>query len=259
MYMNSGKLSRRTFAGGAAAFSAGLLRWRPVAAQGAPVVENNPAPVSDPASYIAYIPTACKTGPFFTYTCEFDSAWAVLKTFGIDSTLEEQVAAIKYDLRFEPYYEYTASGIVIHGGDIGRAYSGDYTNNFLARTTGDGMRRVFKQFGLRVVHVNDRKRMEQHLKLGRLIWIKGTVDFKDWEPATWLTPEGQTYPVVFSNDHAFVVIGFNRDVVVIRDVLGPTDTNWSRPYELEVPWDQFLRCWGAQNNDGLSVWRGPTA
>jgi len=40
---------------------------------------------------------------------------------------------------------------------------------------------------------------------------------------------------------------------VIRDVLGPTRSNWERPYEYEVAWDTFLACWGAQGRDGLAV------
>jgi hypothetical protein len=58
---------------------------------------------------------------------------------------------------------------------------------------------------------------------------------------------------VLGNDHAVVVIGFNADVVVIRDVLGPTSTNWRRPQEYEVGWETFLRSWGAQGFDGLAV------
>jgi hypothetical protein len=58
---------------------------------------------------------------------------------------------------------------------------------------------------------------------------------------------------VLGNDHAQVIIGYNDDVVVIRDVLGPTSTNWSRPYEYEVAWDQFLACWWAQGNDGQAI------
>ncbi|HET9658889.1 MAG TPA: hypothetical protein VFP05_01060, partial [Thermomicrobiales bacterium] len=80
-----------------------------------------------------------------------------------------------------------------------------------------------------------------------------TVDFKDWTPATWITPEGEQLQVVLSNDHAMIVMGYNDEVVVIRDVLGPTSTNWQRQYEVEVPWDRFMACWGAQGNDGLSV------
>ena len=41
-----------------------------------------------------------------------------------------------------------------YGGDITRAYSGDYTSSFLARTTGDGFRRVFTHFGLRSTKVH---------------------------------------------------------------------------------------------------------
>ncbi|MEA2513877.1 MAG: hypothetical protein QOJ59_3364, partial [Thermomicrobiales bacterium] len=59
--------------------------------------------------------------------------------------------------------------------------------------------------------------------------------------------------VAFSNDHAAIVMGYDQWGVVIRDVLGPTDTNWERPYEYEVDWDTFLRCWGAQGSDGLAV------
>jgi hypothetical protein len=250
------RLSRREFAAAAAALAAATatdaLRPRQSLAA-APPVEMTPEPVADLASYDAYIPTACKTGPFYIYTCEFDAAWAVLKTFGIDASLEEQLAAIKVDRRIEPYYVERADGVVIYGGDITRAYSGDYTDNFLARTTGAGMQRVFTHFGLRATHVSTRKRIEEHLRAGRLIWIKTTVDFKDWVPATWITPEGETVPVVLGNDHAMVVIGYNAQVAVIRDVLGPTDTNWQRPYEFEVPWETFLRCWAAQGSDGLAV------
>lgn len=245
--------SRRGFALGAAALAAGLTRPVAVGANPRPATEIVPPPVSDPASYDAYIPTACKDGPFYIYTCEFDASWAVLKTFGIDATLEEQLAAIEIDRRIEPYYQETPEGVVIYGGDITRAYSGNYTNNFLARTTSQGMRRVFTHFGLRNTLVHTRERIEQHLRRGRLVWIKTTVDFLDWVPATWVTPEGKTLQVVLGNDHAVVVIGYNREVAVIRDVLGPTDTNWSRPFEYEVPWETFLRCWGAQGSDGLAV------
>ena len=66
-------------------------------------------------------------------------------------------------------------------------------------------------------------------------------------------PDGRTYKTVLGNDHAVVVMGFNKDVVVIRDVLGPTSTNWQRPYEYEVSWSKFLAGWGAQSYDGLAV------
>ena len=66
-------------------------------------------------------------------------------------------------------------------------------------------------------------------------------------------PDGRTYKTVLGNDHAVVVIGFNKSGVVIRDVLGPTNTNWQRKYEYEVSWSKFLAAWGAQQYDGLAV------
>lgn len=250
------RLTRRTFARGAAALgiaSALPLRRQSVSAEPAQIVEIEPTPISDPASYDVYIPTACKAGDFYYYSCEFDAAWAVMKTFGVDASFEEQLAAIKIDRRIEPYYQENADGVVIYGGDITTSYSGDYTNNFLTRTTGAGMRSVFKHFGFRVTHVHDREKIEQNLQLGRLIWIKTTVDFKDWRTATWITPEGKELDVVFTNDHAAVVMGYDQDKVVMRDTLGPTDTNWDRLHEYEVPWDRFLECWAAQGSDGLAV------
>lgn len=254
--MHHPQFNRRSFALGAAGFAASLVLPSRSARAAAPV-EIVPPKVSDPSTYTAYVETACKAGPFFTYTCEFDASWAVLKTFGIDAPLEDQLAVIDVDRRVEPYAEYAASGPVIYGGDITRAYSGDYTSNFLARTTGPVMRKVFRHYGLRSVRVGTRKRLQEHLRVGRIVWIKMTVDFLDWVDATWITPEGERFRVVFSNDHAAVVIGYNQDVVVIRDVLGPTDTNWGRPYEYEVPWETFMRCWGAQSFDGIAVGRYP--
>lgn len=248
------RFTRRRFALGAAGFAATLAcPTRKVAA--APPVEIVPPTIRDPRSYTAYVPTACKAGPFHLYTCEFDASWAILKTFGIDASLDEQLALLEIDRRIEPYAEWTDAGPIVYGGDITRYYSGDYTHNFLARTTGRVMRPIFQHYGLRTVHVNTRERAEDHLRAGRIIWIKMTVDFLDWVEATWVTPEGDRSPVVFSNDHAAVVIGYDADVVVIRDVLGPTDTNWGRLYEYEVSWETFLRSWGAQDSDGLAVGR----
>jgi hypothetical protein len=212
-----------------------------------------PPPVSDPSTYTSYVPTASKPGQFFWYTCEFDAAWAVLKTFGIDAPLDEQLAVMGVDYRIEPYFVETPAGFVIYGGNIGTSWSGDYTSNLLARSTGTAMRKVFRHYGLEVGRVKSRRGIRQFLDAGRLIWIKTTVDFKDWVPATWITPEGDSYQVVLGNDHAAVVIGYNDDVVVIRDVLGPTDTNWNRAYEYEVDWDTFMRCWSANGKDGLAV------
>ena len=83
--------------------------------------------------------------------------------------------------------------------------------------------------------------------------MKTTVDFKPFRPATWITPDGERIQTVLGNDHAVVAIGFNRDVVVIRDVLGPTSSNRRRPFEYEVSWDAFMRAWAAQAFDGLAV------
>jgi hypothetical protein len=222
-----------------------------------PPIENFPLPLRDPSSYRAYVPTASKTGPFYIYTCEFDSAWAILKTFGIDSTLEDQLSLIPIDYRLEPYYEWTDAGVFIYGGDITTAYSGDYTSNLLCRTTTPVMASIFEHYGLNTFRVRTRRRIEHHLRRGRPVLIKMPVDFKDWIPATWITPEGKRLSVVLSNDHAMIVIGYDDEFVVIRDVLGPTDTNWNRQYEIEVSWDRFLTCWASQGNDGLAV--GPAA
>lgn len=242
-------ISRRALLSGAAG-AALATRVQPASAE---VIEIQPLPVSDPATYTAYVPAACKSGQFYWYTCEFDAAWAIFKTFGIDVTLEEQLAIIGVDDRIEPYYEETANGTVIWGGDIGSSWSGDYTKNFLARTTGTAFRKVFKTYGLQTGRVKSRRGIKKYLDEGRLIWIKTTVDFKPWLQVTWITPEGEQHPVVLGNDHAVVIMGYNRDVVVIRDVLGPTDTNWARPYEYEVDWATFYACWEANGKDGLAV------
>lgn len=253
MITNSSSFSRRALlTGGTASLITALSTSPAVLAQVEPVI-NYPTPLRDPSEYTAYIPCASKTGPFFIYTCEFDSAWAILKTFGIDAGLHEQLAIMPIDTRIEPYYQETGSGVLIYGGDITSAYSGDYTSNFLCRTTAPVMRAIFDHYGLYSKVVHTRQRIEDHLDHGRLIFIKITVDFKEWVPATWITLEGQRIPVVLGNDHAMVVMGYNDEVVVVRDVLGPTETNWNRQYEVEVPWDLFMTCWGSQGYDGLAV------
>ena len=91
----------------------------------------------------------------------------------------------------------------------------------------------------------------------RVVWLKATADFYEGVPTTWITPSGLTYPTVLGNDHAVVAMGYNADVVVIRDVLGPTDTNWDRQLEYEMPWASFLHTFGQQGNDGLAVKPAP--
>lgn len=204
-------------------------------------------------AYDAYIKTPKKNGQFASYTCEFDAGWVILKTYGIDVGLEEQVEIIGIDESIEPYYVETTDGVFIYGGDIATSYSGNYDENFLARTSGLAMREIFEHYDLDVTAVRDRESLEDALLNGELVWIKTTVDFLDWTPATWVNPDGTTFPTVLGNDHAVVVVGFNDEGVVIRDVLGPTSSNWERTYHYNVTWDRFLASWGAQENDGLAV------
>lgn len=255
MFTSQPRFNRRTLLAGSAALAlgGGARSTQALAQATSPVTENFPQPLRDPSNYTAYVPTASKTNQFAQYTCEFDASWAVMKTFGVDSTLEEQIEIMGVDRRIEPYYVENEQGVFIYGGDISRNFCGDYENNFLARSTGKAMRRVFKEFGLPVRTVRNRKEIEQSLDRNRLIWIKSTVDFKPWVPATWVADNGKEFPVVLGNDHALIVMGYDENVVVIRDVLGPTSSNWERPYEYEVWWDQFLACWAAQGDDGLAV------
>ncbi len=216
------------------------------------------APETEPVvvngrTYDAYNKAAIKKGQWYHYTCEFDAAWIVFKTYGFDVGLEDMVAAVGLDKSIEPYYEETKDGVIVYGGDITNTYSGDYTKNFLARSTGQAMRKAFEAYGLKVTAVQDRPSLEAALLRGELVWIKTTVDFKPWVPVTWVMPDGRTAKGVLGNDHALVVMGFNKDVVVIRDPLGPTSTGRQRLYEYEVPWKKFMASWEAQAYDGLAV------
>jgi hypothetical protein len=218
-----------------------------------PVVEIVPPKLRDPSDYKVYIETACKAGDFFWYSCEFDAAWAVLKTFGIDAGFYDLLGIVGQDTSVEPYYLETPKGFEIHGGDISQMFSGNFTSSMLARARGSAIRKIFTHYDLHVSTVHDRADIKGALKSGRLVWVKVTVDFLDWTPATWITPAGNKFPAVLTNDHAAVVIGYDENVAVLSDTLGPTDTNWNRPHEYEVPWDRFMECWGAQGFDGLAV------
>ncbi len=225
-----------------------------------PAPTSTPAPTATPAPvvvngrvYDAYIPAATKQKQAYQYSCEFDAAWVILETYGIHANVDDLVPIIGVDRSIEPYIEETKNGFIVHGGDILHSYSGDYTHNFLARSTSMAMRKVFEHYGLSTTLVHDRAGVEAALRSGKLVWIKTTVDFKPWRPATWVMPDGTTHQTVLGNDHAVVVMGFNQDSVVIRDVLGPTSTNWQRPYEYEVDWNTFMASWGAQSFDGLAV------
>jgi Peptidase_C39 like family len=226
-----------------------------------PTFTSTPAPSPTPAPvvvngrvYDAYIPAATKEHQAYKYSCEFDAAWVILQTYGFDVDVDQLIAIVGRDDSIEPFIEQTRDGFVIHGGDITASFSGNYKENFLARSSGDAMRKAFEHFGLRTTPAHDRASVEAALRSGTLIWLKTTVDFKPWRPATWLMPDGRTRHTVLGNDHAVVAIGFNAESVVIRDVLGPTSTNWQRPYEYEVDWPTFLAAWGAQEFDGLAVW-----
>ncbi|MGN6031228.1 MAG: hypothetical protein ACTHQE_06145, partial [Thermomicrobiales bacterium] len=128
-----------------------------------------------------------------------------------------------------------------------------YTTNFLARARGNAMKKVFEGSGLTAKAVNDRTGIEGALAAGHPVFFKSTVDFLDWVPATWITPTNQQYPVVLGNDHALIVMGYNEQDVIIRDPLGPTSTNGTRPYQYRVTWDRFLQVFAAQGNDGIAV------
>lgn len=228
-----------------------------------PVVEPTLTPVVvNGRRYEAYIPAATKEKQYYHYTCEFDAAWVIFETYGFNVTLEDQIAVVGLDDSVEPYYEEGENGIaVIYGGDIGEMYSGHYDKNFLARSSGQAFRKVFEHYGLRVTPVHTRKALQDALLRGELVWIKATADFKPGRESIWIKPngevfkteDGEVYKTVLGNDHAVVVMGFNEEVVVIRDVLGPTDTNYNRKYEYELPWQKFLTIWGSQSYDGLAV------
>ena len=204
-------------------------------------------------AYDAYIPAATKKGQAYRYSCEFDAAWVILKTYGFDVSVDSLIRAVGVDRSVEPSYRQTKQGFVITGGDITRSFSGDYKSNFLARSSGAAMRKAFERYRLRVTPVSSRAGVERALRAGSLVWMKTTVDFKPWRPALWRLPDGRTLRTVLGNDHAVVVIGFNASHVVMRDVLGPTSSNRKRPYEYEVDWATFLRAWEAQGFDGLAV------
>ena len=224
----------------------GGLRPSAVAAQ-------NRVTTPDGRSYTAYVPAAKKAGQFYQYSCEFDASWVVLATFGHDVSFEEQLAIVGHDTSIEPYFEETAEGFIIYGGDITSAFCGDYTTNMLARSTGTAFLPLFEHYGLEASSVTTREEIEETLDGGGLVWTKATVDFLPWAETTWLTPSGKSVPTVLGNDHAVVVMGYNDEGVVVRDVLGPTNTNWERSYEYDVPWETFLDVFAAQGSDGVGV------
>ncbi|HEV2129211.1 MAG TPA: hypothetical protein VGR22_11390 [Thermomicrobiales bacterium] len=275
------KLSRRRFAGLSAAAIGATALGAPVASStvaqsidpftyittmtetetlgqvaGQPVEEVGPVEV-DGALWTAMVQVPIKRGQDLHYTCEFDTAWSIMMAYGLDVPLEEQLAAVGIDDRFEPYWEETARGVMIYGGDIGEYFCGDLDTNLVAKAKGSAMAKAFEAMGLSVTPVYDRMAIEQSLNMGQPVFFKSTVDFLPWTPALWNTPEGKQYRVVFTNDHALTVMAYNDREVVIRDPLGPTSTNYNRPYQYRVSWERFLEVFAAQENDGLAI--GPSA
>ena len=219
-----------------------------------------PSPTAGPIEvngrlYDAYIPAASKLQQFYSYSCEFDATWVVLETYGVSTSIDELINIVGVDSSIEPTIRQTSDGFLIYGGDITNYFSGSIDENFLARATGGAFRKAFVHYDLAVTVVDSRAAVEEALRAGQLVWMKTTVDFKPWRSATWVMPNGDTRPVVLGNDHAVVAMGFSERGVVIRDVLGPTSSNWQRPYEYEVSWEAFLAAWGAQGFDGLAVAR----
>lgn len=204
----------------------------------------------------AYIQVPIKEGQDFHFTCEFDSAWIILRAYGHDMDLQEQLEIVGHDLSIEPYYEEQGDRVTVWGGDIAEMYSGHYDENVLARARGSAVRKVFEAVDLSVSVTPERDAIEEALLLGRPVFFKSTVDFLDWRAATWIAPDGDEFPVVLTNDHALVVMGFDRTYAIIRDPLGPTTTNTNRPWQYRVTWDRFLEVIAAQGNDALSV--GPS-
>ncbi len=222
---------------------------------GQPVSAVEPVATSE-GTWTAYIQLPIKEGQDFSYTCEFDSSWIILRAHGHDMDLFQQLEIVGHDLSIEPYYQESRAGITIFGGDIDEMYSGDYRENLLARARANAMRTVFEHVGLSVTPAPDRATTETALLAGKPVYFKSTVDFLDWDQCTWLCPDGDEFPVVLTNDHALILMGFNDSHVIVRDPLGPTTTNTIRPWQYAVSWERYLQVIAAQGNDAIAV--GPS-
>lgn len=213
--------------------------------------------ITDGRNWSSYIQLPIKEGQDFHYTCEFDSSWIILQAYGAPMTLQEQLDIVGQDFSIEPWWEETPSQIWVYGGDIAEMYSGDYVSNLLARARTTAVRKVFDAVGLQVTPTPDRASTEAALLLGQPVFFKSTVDFLDWDPAIWVCPDGDEYPVVLTNDHALVVMGHNDSDIIVRDPLGPTTTNEIRPWQYRVSWERYLQVIAAQGNDAIAI--GPPA
>lgn len=199
------------------------------------------------------ISTSTKQGQRYRYSCEFDAAWVILQTYGLDVTVDDLIARLPGDPALEPTFAETSRGIEIYGGDIRQTFSGNIQDNFLARTTGNAMQTMFRSYAVETYPVHTQQEIVRALSQGHLVWIKTTVDFKDGIPAMWITPDGTSIPTVLGNDHAVVVMGVDDEGAVIRDVLGSTSSNPQRPDEYHVGWDHFMMIWALQGFDGLGA------
>jgi hypothetical protein len=200
-----------------------------------------------------YLSAAEKHGLSYKYSCEFDAAWIILRSYGLSVSVNELIEQFPRDQTVEPYLVEQRGGFKIIGGDILRMYSGDFRHNYLSRTSGVALASLFLQYGFGVKPVHTQTDIVSALNEGAPVWIKATVDFADGRPALWVTPSGDTIPTVLGNDHAVVVVGYTDKVVIIKDPLGPTTSNLDRPYSYEIPWERFLRVWSSQQNDGLAI------
>lgn len=271
--LHSNRFSRRSFL--AAAGLAGIANARLVGGQsldprdyitpmiakpefGTPVGQAAGEAIMDQGWYWdAYLQMPIKEGQDFHYTCEFDSAWIVLKAYGFDVPLDEQLAIVGMDESIEPYFVETETGFDVFGGDLNNFFCGHINDNVLARARCNAMRKVFEAKGLGVTVTPDRPSIEAALLRGEPVYFKSTVDMLPWRAATWYTPSGEEYPVVLTNDHALTVMGFNADDVIIRDPLGPTSTNWERPWQWRTSWTRFLEVLEAQGNDAIAIAPAP--
>ena len=208
---------------------------------------------ADEQEWHAYIQLPVKEGQYDHFTCEFDSAEIILRAYGSNLTLEDQMTIVGQDNSIVPEADDSGPIVIIHGGDIDEHFCGFVDTNILSRARGNAVRKVFDHEDLKVTVTSTRESIETALLAGEPVWFKSTVDFLDWDPSIWITPDGDEFPVVYTNDHALIVMGFNERDVIIRDPLGPTSTNERRPWQYMVSWERFLDVFASQGNDGLAI------
>jgi hypothetical protein len=206
----------------------------------------------------AYIQMPVKQGQDFSLSCEFDTAWIIMMAYGVDVSVQEQLDIVGVDNSVVPWYEENGDGTFnIYGGDINNYFCGDLESNILSKARANAMRKIFEAKGFGVTFTPTRELIEAALLRGEPIFFKSTVDMLPWRPATWFTTTGEAWPVALSNDHALALMGFNADDVIIRDPLGPTTTNYERPWQWRVSWTRFLEVLAAQGNDAIAIGPSP--